>query len=807
MRQSMGKAYGALLTAFCACAASAADFTVAAGSPRTMTAAESSIAYGAVTVDDDLTLNGSAIGLTNLSSIVIGENATHPVTIVVTNGAKWIVKPDQTMKFTGKGGTLVVSAPSLQTFGWGTKVDTPFGSRYVLSFATAGYYTYLQLSANAEAAGGEMDVVRLLPNGTTSFRQFKNLNASVDARILFEGGINWVQNPSGGLFAAENGGKIILQSVNGSPIHFRGAAAGTGRSLFTGDGTLETRGTGDVIFHLNDNPPSTFNLTRSAEGTILWNHSGRTLFRGASVWKVGTDNILPYGTQTGPIVFANTDYLDPRYATTLDLNGKTVSVNGLLVEGTSQYSGLHAVTNSAVEVATLRLFVPTNVALSAILKAKFAANATNIKIQKIGCGTLLIDRQVPGDLDIAECGYRLAIDNPAPHGTFTVADGAGQCLGDNNIPANTDGQRAVYTHRPFAGADDLLKIGSNTVQCINGAALSATRLHVSTGTFSVVSGTCRTETFWRVTLKGTRSDATRLLLSAFNLFAADGSIVTLGITNFTAGTAPSALPPNSCCPPDSGEIRQYSDNPYDEIAGLFRNASYVVEWKQVPVVGNEATWRKFWFRLPDGAKPVFGYMLKIFYWATPTIAIPLAWEVECSPTGLDGSWTKVDDQTTTSEEQYPSYSATYLNNLRPLGPGGVYNWGVPYVVTGGMVPDTAVFNSTATVQVDAGAKLDLSAVADANLSFAALAVDLAKGGGTITKFRPAANGTLELTGASGRLPTHLAVPVAISEMVDGGNFGTWRVMVDGNPSPATKLAWIDGVLTANTDSGTVIVIR
>ena len=120
MRQSMGKAYGALLTAFCACAASAADFTVAAGSPRTMPAAESSIAYGAVTVDDDLTLNGSAIGLTNLSSIVIGENATHPVTIVVTNGAKWIVKPDQTMKFTGKGGTLVVSAPSLQTFGWGT---------------------------------------------------------------------------------------------------------------------------------------------------------------------------------------------------------------------------------------------------------------------------------------------------------------------------------------------------------------------------------------------------------------------------------------------------------------------------------------------------------------------------------------------------------------------------------------------------------------------------------------------------------------------------------------------------------------
>ena len=83
-----------------------------------------------------------------------------------------------------------------------------------------------------------------------------------------------------------------------------------------------------------------------------------------------------------------------------------------------------ALTNSAAAVATLRLFVPTNVALSAILRANLAANAANIKIQKIGCGTLLIDRQVPGDLDIAECGYLLAIDNPTPHGTFTVEEGA-----------------------------------------------------------------------------------------------------------------------------------------------------------------------------------------------------------------------------------------------------------------------------------------------------------------------------------------------------------------------------------------------
>jgi len=43
--------------------------------------------------------------------------------------------------------------------------------------------------------------------------------------------------------------------------------------------------------------------------------------------------------------------------------------------------------------------------------------------------------------------------------------------------------------------------------------------------------------------------------------------------------------------------------------------------------------------------------------------------------------------------------------------------------------------------------------------------------------------------------------------VDGGNLGTWSVVVNGTPSPSTRLAWIGGVLMADTYSGTVIVIR
>lgn len=77
--------------------ASAADLTVSAGSPKVMTAAESATYYNSVAVNDDLTIDGAnGACLTNSSSIAIGASATHPVTIVVTNGAKWVVKTRQT---------------------------------------------------------------------------------------------------------------------------------------------------------------------------------------------------------------------------------------------------------------------------------------------------------------------------------------------------------------------------------------------------------------------------------------------------------------------------------------------------------------------------------------------------------------------------------------------------------------------------------------------------------------------------------------------------------------------------------------
>jgi hypothetical protein len=78
--------------------------------------------------------------------------------------------------------------------------------------------------------------------------------------------------------------------------------------------------------------------------------------------------------------------------------------------------------------------------------------------------------------------------------------------------------------------------------------------------------------------------------------------------------------------------------------------------------------------------------------------------------------------------------------------------------------------------------LDLSAIADADLSIGCLTVDTAYYYGktpTITKFRPAANGKLYLTNVSGELASNYTVPINLTTVVDAENFASWKVYVNG----------------------------
>ncbi len=106
--------------------------------------------------------------------------------------------------------------------------------------------------------------------------------------------------------------------------------------------------------------------------------------------------------------------------------------------------------------------------------------------------------------------------------------------------------------------------------------------------------------------------------------------------------------------------------------------------------------------------------------------------------------------------------------------------------------------------------LNLSAIPDADLSIGGLTVDTAYYYGktpTITKFRPAANGTLYLTNVSGDLPATYTVPINLTTVVDAANFGTWGVSVNSSPLKGASVAFENGTLKVLTGNATVLVFR
>ena len=106
--------------------------------------------------------------------------------------------------------------------------------------------------------------------------------------------------------------------------------------------------------------------------------------------------------------------------------------------------------------------------------------------------------------------------------------------------------------------------------------------------------------------------------------------------------------------------------------------------------------------------------------------------------------------------------------------------------------------------------LNLSAIPDADLSIGGLTVDTAYYYGktpTITKFRPAANGTLHLTNVSGKIERNFTVPINLTTVVDPANFESWSVEANGTPVRFATVSYTNGVLRVLVHNPTVIVIR
>jgi hypothetical protein len=841
-----------LVVFMAACAAAvgvsrAADFTVSAGSPTTLSAAEAAIAYDKVYVNDDLTIDGTICdGLTNLNATTIGASATKPVTVVVTNGAQWVSRSDQTMTFTGKGGTIVVSAPTmLHGFAWDGRLDMLGLNDYTNAFGVVGHYAKVVLDGNAESSSGVMDITRLLPNGTVAFQNIKNSNPNVDARILFEGGLYWIQNKSSTRFTVENNAKIILESIGGNPIYIRSLAQDN--ALFSGVGVLETRGDGDFILHHNRTTANlrTITLSTDESGSIVWGHRGRTVLKGVATWIVGADNVLPYGPQTGPIVFSCTESINATHVPiSLDLNGKTERINGLVFEG--KYNAYAQVTNSASESAKLVLgYGDTDGVLNGLI-------SDGIDIEKVGGGVLVVS-------------------NATVRGTMTVKAGSVRFVGDNtfaNPVAFDEGTTIVLSEdsqenlvrrlvrAPGAGIsivgtprESYVKQGAGTVNLLPGSHLDGTELSVESGVLRFAG--LVSDKWWRFTVRRAmniwgmprESDIYELnvlalwptnVTSDYNVSKGGmsasrpwgtGRMLTYGlVTNSAAFTSAmtsySQLPAGTCMigPGEPCEGMDMDNSGRDFSGGadsLFMHGDHVclVSTGSTIRENDESSWQHVIWRLADDVPAAASYGLCRTYWSCG----PLSWTLESSADGE--TWTLRDDYVAqydlaATNVAVATLAEAYALSEFPLCPaalGGTagcrmwYNNGVPYLFRmGGTAADRL---DGVKLRVASGATIDTDYLADSAISIVALAVDCEIGGGTITKFRPAASGTLELTGIDGKIPDRYDVPITLSEVIDAGNFASWSVTVNGNPSPATTLSWANGVLKAVTTRGTIITFR
>ena len=211
------------------------------GDGYAFTAEDSARYYKFFHIHSDLLLDGAACaGSTNWHTANIGTYAWHPVTVTITNGARMVTARRRNILFRGKGGTIVVSEPTARDLDWknpvGNQITTVIHDTYPNMIGTVGYGSKFTLCSDVTSDTGTNDILRLLANGTASYHFVSNQNASVAARILFEGGEMWSFSEASTKFQVSDGAKIILQSVDGNPIRLR--TRPWDYSLFSGAGTL-----------------------------------------------------------------------------------------------------------------------------------------------------------------------------------------------------------------------------------------------------------------------------------------------------------------------------------------------------------------------------------------------------------------------------------------------------------------------------------------------------------------------------------------------------------------------------------------
>lgn len=655
------------------------------------------------------------------------------------------------------------------------------------------------------------------------------------------------------------GGDIVLRGEPRSPIRL--SSWGPHWTFFRDSGAkanLVTEGACDFIVQCPEKGV-TLNLTN-----VVWRHAGDTVLipRGeGAFFRVQRPHVLPWGAQTG-VVKVRTDTKGT--AVTLNLNGHDQKVNGLIVEAPSRVANIaddgapalpatltfgagdaDGVLVGAVEDETISCVKEGAGALTLSNATVRALTVTN-GVLKVFPGT--VNRI--GTLVLTNAALEVALDAQLEVETFVHDDALVDAVAIRAKATNemTVATRALY---PFTKIE---KTGAafHTMTLpprANGAAL-----HVKEGVLRLGGSAC-TNVWWRFIAKKAsiekRTDTwngktlvSTLFLGTIGLFTPSG-LPSLGVTDAHGADNPpdaDALAPGwaaSCNrwigwglnqarayfgtdiehdPVLTGGsasspiyfLKCYGDDGTNHYDGT-RQEDYVANWygtvmftNRVLKADDPATWETIYWRARDAARQsVTCYALRRgVNMNAKTHPCPSDWKLETSPDGV--VWTTLDARAGERAWEIDDAGSTKLNAQYSF----TYNNHIPYLFRA--LRADWKFLDFGAVRVDAGATLDVEELHEANIAFNRLAVDCA-GAGTITTFRPAANGRLDVTTVAGTgpkgLPRRLTLPLTFGRLIAAENLASWSVYVDGERSFASAVGVDGGRLAVTTANGTVLILR
>ena len=769
--------------------------------------------YTGMTLHGDYTI-GAGAAVTNLASsggtlLDIGPDAGDDVTMTVTGGGQFV-----------GSGAAQNSANAIAIGRNGGKgkivvqdVANPSDAKRNKSGYNQNNYTFgamqwnLALAAGASTAVDTMDIVQIDENAFFSIRCVSNLNASVKARILFNGGtyymLNRLSNP---LFFPIPGSEIILEGVNGNDVNIMRMDGGTYGLTGYGSGSAPTgylrfRGSGNVILNGTGTGASRSGLTLTER--CAFEQSGDLIAKGRMLLKLGNNNTLPHGSETGNVVLQDAE-------ATLDLNGRTAHVNGLL--------GCGSVSNgSTTATATLNISNATDKLCSEMISKDLTwlDSAMGITCVKTGTGMLLADSMPSASVFTIEEGgvQTTAAATPETMKGETVefkegtslSVAAGMYTAKNTILPKTvpvsiaaggiyraqDGDSTLYSPTVDAGGI-VEKTGDGTLRIYDVDAAFAGTIRACGGTVKLV-GLGDTNDFWRLTImQSSRSPNVNNQflnqLAGIDLYDATGALAynknKMKQTDF--GKAAQNLGYGEITVPAGTEVYGGTGNNND-LKYLFDNArwSHITCSNVVAKLDDESSWFPITFRLSEGHAAVRTFKLIKGYGGAETT--PQAWRLESSPDGIN--WQVRSERLGGADISYGS-DGLIVND--------------PFA---GYADNTSLgLAATSVLRADAGATIDLDAVESGNASCGGIEFDYVQGGGTITRFEPCANGVLTIANwPAGTSIGGFELPLTFGSVVGASNLSTWRLVVNGEQK-SNRIAFEGGKIHI-LQEGFILIIQ